>query len=310
MARRDVKDLEASIRARLLKIAKETGENYNAVLLRFFQERFLARLAESRYQKHFVLKGGLLLLVHHGSAFRPTVDIDMLGIDISNEPEVLVDIIRQIAELELKDGVRFRTSPIDYKMIREDAEYQGWCFSFGVSLGKIKTRMQVDIGFGDAVAGDFLQGKLPSLLPDISVAELLLYPLETVIAEKFQAMVYLGMANSRMKDVYDILFLAKNTSFLLENLREAIDLTFIRRKTDVNRRFFLYQSEFIQKKEKMWRAFLKKIGSSESLQFSSVIEQIKKFLEPVLRAKKDEFDLVWEPKIWAWKESERKLINH
>ncbi len=216
MAKKTVKDIEASIRARLLNLLKKTGENYNAVLLRFFQERFLARLGSSAYREHFVLKGGLLLLNQHITTFRPTVDIAMLGVAISNNPERLSTVIKEIAVIELNDGVQFDTDTMTIHVIKEDAEYEGLRFTFGVRLGTIRSRMQLDIGFGDVVPIPFTKSALPSLLADFSVPELLFYPLESVIAEKFQAIVYLGLASSRMKDFYDIIFLAENNAFTLK----------------------------------------------------------------------------------------------
>ncbi|RLD12704.1 nucleotidyl transferase AbiEii/AbiGii toxin family protein [candidate division KSB1 bacterium] len=301
MAKRTVKDIEASIRARLLNLSKKTGENYNAVLLRFFQERFLARLGSSAYRDHFVLKGGLLLLTRHITPFRPTVDIDMLGVAISNNPEHLSTIIKEIAELELDDGVRFNTDAMTVNVIKEDAEYEGLRFTFGAHLGKIKSRMQLDIGFGDMVPMAFIKSVLPTMLTDFSAPELLLYPLESVIAEKFQAIVYLGLATSRMKDFYDILFLAENNAFTLTKLKMAMDATFTRRETDIEGRFFIYEQEYISEKEMVWKPFLKKIGSDESVDFSQVIERIQEFLEPVITAKKCEEDLIWDSKIWRWR---------
>lgn len=220
MVKRTVKDLEASIRARLLNYSRKTAENYNAVLLLFFQERFLARLGISPYKNHFVLKGGLLLLTQHIATFRPTVDIDMLGVAISNDPEQLIKVIKEIAGLELNDGVRF---------------------------------------------------------------------------------------DNRMKDFYDILFLAENNTFELKKLRNAIEATFIQRETDLESRFFIYEQEYISEKENLWKAFLKKIGSDGTSDFSQIILQIKEFIEPVIKAKASELGFVWKPRIRSWEK--QKLID-
>ncbi len=271
MAKRPVKNIEASIRARLLNLSQKTGENYNAVLLRFFQERFLARLGNSAYREHFVLKGGLLLLTRYITTFRPTVDIDMLGIAIANDPEHLSAVLKEIAGLVLNDGIRFDTDTINYKIIKEDAEYEGLRFTFDVFLGVIRSRIQLDIGFGDKVPTVFSKSTLPPLLPDLPAPELLCYPLESVIAEKFQAIVYLGFATSRMKDFFDILFLAENNVFQLNRLKSALDTTFSSRETAMESRYFIYQQEYISEKDKLWKPFLKKIGRHESSDFSQVV---------------------------------------
>ncbi len=303
MPSKTVKNMAASVRARLLNLSKKSGENYNAVLLRFFQERFLARLGFSDYKKHFVLKGGLLLLSRHISAFRPTVDIDMLGIDISNNPEQLSMIIKEIAVLELNDGVRFDADTITYRVIKEDAEYEGLRFTFCVRLGTIKSRMQLDIGFGDAVPMGFTQSIPSPMLNYFPVSELLIYPLESVIAEKFQAIVYLGLASSRMKDFFDILFLAENNVFELQKIKIALEATFVRRETSLENRYFIYEDSYIAEKERMWRTYIKKIGAEKTFDFSQVIKRIKAFMEPVINAEDMEKSLIWDSHNWKWKVS-------
>ena len=147
MAEKEIKNVAASVRNRLLKLSRASGENYNAILLRFFQERFLARLSQSAFRERFILKGGLLLLAEHATSFRPTVDIDMLGIAISNDPANLLAAIKEIAELELNDGVRFDAQNITYRVITEDEKYQGLRFSIPVHLGKIRSSIRLDVGF-------------------------------------------------------------------------------------------------------------------------------------------------------------------
>ena len=301
MAKRIVTDIVASNRVRLLNLSKKSGENYNAVLLRFFQERFLVRLGISPYSKHFVLKGGLLLLTQQVSPFRPTMDIDMLGVAISNDQQHLKKVIKEIIDLKLNDGVIFDANSITFSNIKEDAEYQGLRFIFGVSMGKINTRMQIDIAFGDEVPFTFIKSTLPLMLSGFSAPQILLYPLESVIAEKYQAIVYLGLSTSRMKDFYDILFICQNNTFVLKRLKKAIEATFLRRETDLAKRLFVYEQKYILEKEKLWQLFLKKINCNKRFDFSEVTGNIKKFIEPVITAGKSEEDLVWDALSWQWK---------
>ena len=298
MVKSKVKNIEASIRARLLNYAKETNENYNAVLNRFFQERYLARLSQSRYKKNFVLKGGLLLLTEHISKFRPTVDIDMLGMNIANDAVSIEPVIKEIAAIPSDDPVVFHTDNLDIQILKEDAEYAGLRFMFFAYLGKIKSRMQIDIGFGDSVPAGFTEKLLPTILTDFDVPELLMYPLESVIAEKFQAIVYLGEANSRMKDFYDIVFLASNNRFSLNKVKSAIEATFKKRETDIGSRQFIYRAEYIKLKSGLWRTFLRKIQSDEKPEFSEVISKINRFIEPVLNEK--EITHQWDQDKWQW----------
>lgn len=300
MPEKKIKNIEASTRARLLNFAKSTGENYNAILLRFFQERFVARLGCSKYKKHLVLKGGFLLLTQHVTPFRPTVDIDMLGIHISNDQEALKKIIQEIGSIELSDGVNFKTDDITSQVIKEDAEYEGLRFSFVAYLGVIRSKMQIDVGFDDVVPGGFIDERLPTILADSEFSSILHYPFESIIAEKFQAIVYLGYANSRMKDFYDILFLASNNTFELNKIRQAIEATFAKRDTDLNKRYFIYDDEYVEEKKAMWTAFLRKINSTSIDDFAESVEKINKFIEPILQAYKVE--KTWQPQFWQWDE--------
>ncbi len=293
-----VKNIEASVRARLLTYAKETSENFNAVLNSFFQERFLARLSISEYKSHFILKGGLLLLAEHISKFRPTVDIDMLGTKIDNSADTLKKIIEEICTIPIRDGVVFGVNDLNIQVLKEDTEYEGLRFTLPAYLGKMRSRIQIDIGFGDDIPAGFSEKSFPTILPDLLSPHLLFYPLESVIAEKLQAMVYLGTANSRMKDFFDIRFLAEGNNFSLEKLREAIEATFVRRQTDISERVLLYEQKYIEQMSAKWRIFLRKIHSEKSSEFSEVILKLKHFIEPVLTEKEE--DLEWLPNEWKW----------
>lgn len=302
MPGKTIKNSEASIRARLMNYAKKSGENYNAVLLRFFQERFLARLGASKHKSHFVLKGGFLLLTQHISKFRPTKDIDMLGKNIDSQPEHLKILIQEIAKIDLKDGVTFDVNHVNYETIKEGAEYEGMRYSFTARLGKIKSKLQIDVGFGDEVPGGFIDSPLPTLLPDSEFPSILHYPLESIIAEKFQAIVYLGYANSRMKDFYDIIFLAENNSFFLKKLKTALEATFSRRETDIEKRDFIYRADYVSGKRTNWKAFLRKINSPIKYDFAAAVQKINTFLEPVIQTEND--SQIWKPDLWVWKDLE------
>ncbi len=281
-----------------MNISRETGENFNALLNRFFQERFLARLSISGYREFFVLKGGLLLAAESITRFRPTIDIDMLAVNIENSVEIVKPMIIKIAQISLPDCVIFNTDNITYEVLKEDDEYEGIRFKFIASLGKTKSRIQIDIGFGDDVPMGFKERVFPIFLNDLAAPVLLMYPLESVIAEKFQAIVYLGEANSRMKDFYDILFLAQNNEFSMPMLNSAIMATFEKRKTDIEKRHFIYAEKYINLKTGLWNAYLRKIGSTDAISFQEVLRKTESFLEPVISKAKT--DLVWSPQKWDW----------
>ena len=292
------KNLEASIHARLLNISRETGENFNALLNRFFQERFLARLSTSDFKEVFILKGGLLLAAESITRFRPTIDIDVLAVNIKNDVEIVKPKIVMIAQISMPDCVIFNTDDITFEVLKEDDEYEGIRFKFSASLGKIKSRIQIDIGFGDDVPMGFTEKVFPVYLNDLDPPVLLTYPLESVIAEKFQAIVYLGVVNSRMKDFYDILFLAENNAFSMLMLNTAIAATFDKRKTDIGKRHFVYEDKYINLKASLWNAYLRKIESTDVISFQEVVRKMESFLEPVISRSKT--DLVWFPQRWDW----------
>jgi predicted nucleotidyltransferase component of viral defense system len=139
MREKVIKNLEASIRAKLLNHAKAASENYNAVLNRFFQERFLARLSETKFKKHFILKGGLLLLTEHVTKFRPTVDIDLLGVNIDTSSKTIESVIKEICEISLQDGIVFNSNDLSSYTLKEDTEYEGLRFKLSVYLGKLRS---------------------------------------------------------------------------------------------------------------------------------------------------------------------------
>ena len=212
----------ASVRARLLDMAKKTGRDFDAVLVRYFQERFLYRLSRSPYERHFILKGALLFLVYEMPFFRPTKDIDFLGSATSNDMGNIKSMIREIAGLHLPDGVIFYPDSVKAERIKEDADYEGVRVKLEATLSGARKTLQLDIGFGDIVVPGPVEMEFPVLLEGLPVPSLMVYSKESAIAEKFEALVKLNFLTSRMKDVYDILFLASQESFRLATMREAI----------------------------------------------------------------------------------------
>lgn len=294
---KNTKDKSASVRSLLMNVAKNTGENYNALLLRFFQERFLARLGSSEYREQFVLKGGYLLLLQHITSFRPTVDIDMLGVRINSNPDTIKQILGEISIIDLKDGVKFDPDWIIYETIQRDTKHEGLRFLISVRLGTIRNKIKIDIAFGDVVPGGFQTAPLPPILDSLEFPKLLHYPFESIIAEKFQAIVYLGFANSRMKDFFDIIFLASYNTVLSRNISNALKQTFKTRDTDIESRFFVYEDEFIRSKTALWKTFIRKIHQTPD-EFAVVISKLHDFIEPVLQPHHD--DLYWSSEYWIW----------
>lgn len=192
--------LDISVRDRLLAVAKREGRDFNVVLNLYYQERQLARLAASSYRDHFILKGGLLLyaLAIGGKQqfARPTKDIDLRGGGISNDADNLRAIFVGVCAIEMPDGVSFDATGVTAEHIAEDAMYHGVRLHIPVNLAGARGRIRVDIGFGDVITPGPWDMELPTLLSDIPAPRVLAYSLETVIAEKFEAMLNLSLINS------------------------------------------------------------------------------------------------------------------
>jgi Nucleotidyl transferase AbiEii toxin, Type IV TA system len=296
---RPPRDLVASVRQRLLNLAKERGEDFNFVLLRYGLERLLFRLGESRSAGLFVLKGAMLFPLWSGSPHRATKDMDLLG---NGPPQIdrFVDILREVAAIEGTDGIVFLPETVTGIAIREEARYEGIRITLEGRLGVAKLALQVDIGFGDAVTPAPAEASYPALLADMPPPRLRVYARETAIAEKLEAMVQLGIANSRMKDFFDIWFLSRNFEFDEDTLRKAIQATFGRRQTPIptvmplalTTAFATDPAKAIQ-----WRAFIAKSRlSATPPSLDEIIRVLAKFLGPVLlmdRSSKTETSRTW-----------------
>lgn len=253
-------------------MARTSGRDFDALLLQYMQERFLYRLSISPYRRHLILKGALLFLAYEMSLLRPTRDIDFLGFSTSNELNEIRDLVVAIAGIELDDGIRFNHESVIVERIKEGADYQGVRVKLEVRLTAARKILQLDIGFGDTVVPGPVEMDFPTLLNDQAAPNLMVYSRESAIAEKFQALVSLNILTSRMKDIYDILFLAERETFYLLTLREAIMATFARRATLLEDRHMLFSSDFSANKDKdtQWIAFLRR----NRLQLSSTFHEV------------------------------------
>ncbi|HEY2343068.1 MAG TPA: nucleotidyl transferase AbiEii/AbiGii toxin family protein [Chthoniobacteraceae bacterium] len=256
-------NIAASIRHRLLNLSKERGEPFNLILDRFAAERLLYRLSVSPYIDRFVLKGALLFLLWSESLYRPTRDVDLLGFGESTIEE-LAKVFREVCRIAgPDDGLVFDADSVEGVTIREDQTYEGVRITLLAFLGTARISMQIDIGFGDAITPKAEVVEFPATLATAGLpgAKLRAYPRETVIAEKLEAMVRLGLANSRMKDFHDVSVLARNFSFDGMALAEAIANTFTRRETAVPKDTpVALTAEFARDRTKIaqWAAFQKR----------------------------------------------------
>ena len=304
MNKRSRKNVSASVHQRLLNIARDTERPFNEVLQYFAMERFLHRLSRSPNADSFVLKGALLFRVWDIPDSRATRDIDFLAY-VDNSPENLAAIFRKVCTIDdPDDGLAFDPDTVEAQRIKEDADYEGVRTRFRGQLGKAQIVMQVDVGFGDLIHPSAVQADYPALL-DLPAPSLRMYPPETVIAEKAEAMVYLGSLNSRMKDFYDIWRVSQQFDFQGNVLREAVQGTFQNRNTEIIE-FDDLVADLIDNEslDKQWAAFLRKSALAGPEKFSQVLVEIGKFLSPVFSSVKSNelFDREWvAPGPWITK---------
>jgi hypothetical protein len=280
----EVKKTAASVHQRLLNKAKESSRPFNELLQHFAIERVLYRLSKSHQAQKFTLKGALMLSAWSGQVSRPTLDIDLLG-KIDNSVEGIVAAMKDTCLVNVEaDGMSFDPETVRGVRITEDAEYGGVRARLRGGLGNARVSLQVDIGFGDVIVPRPGKVVYPVLL-DFPPPELNGYTMESTITEKFQAMVRLGVLNSRMKDFYDIWWLSRNFDFSGKILAEAIRKTFENRKTAISADPAAFEKSFVEDGDKklQWRGFIRKANLRNAPEtFGDVAAAIRAFLGPLV----------------------------
>ncbi|RKZ15882.1 nucleotidyl transferase AbiEii/AbiGii toxin family protein [bacterium] len=292
-------NLAASIRQRLLDRSRTRGEDHQILLVRYALERLLARLAASPERDRFVLKGAFLFALWADRPHRATRDLDLLG---RGDPSLdkLVDTFRDIVKTAVEpDGLIFDAEGIRAAPIREAAHYEGVRLTVPAALGKTRFRLQVDVGFGDAVHPRPRLVSYPAVL-DHAPPRIKAYPREAVVGEKLQALVALGMVNSRMKDIHDLWTLAHEHAFDGETLAASIAATFRRRSTAIpNGPPVAFTTAFTDdaSRRTLWSAFLDRVGLSEPRTLSDAMALVSPFALPALGAARDGQPLAkrWKP---------------
>jgi len=280
-------NLPQSVRDRLLNLAKDRGEDYNHILIRYGLERILYRLSKSKYRDDFVLKGATLFVYWYGKTHRPTLDVDLHG----NEKLKIGDmhrITKRVCQADVQDdGLRFDLDTLQGEEIREGKAYRGVRVKLKAKLGKANVPIQLDVGFGDSLAPGTEIIDFPTLL-DFPNPKLKAYRPVKSIAEKCQFMVEAGVFNSRMKDYYDVWFLCNEFQFEGANLKRAIESTFTRRKTKVPKEPPpSLKDDFFENSQKQdqWAGFLERNNlNSEGLSLREVVNELQKFLLPVFES--------------------------
>jgi len=297
MTPRSPKNIVASIHQRLLNVSVQSSRTFNDLVMYYAIERFLFRLALSAYADRVVLKGGLLLHVWNAPITRVTRDIDLLG-TLSNDLDQIRDMVRNLCTVVVEDdGLFFDPETVKTDRIAEDADYEGVRAIFKGCFGKMRLAMQIDIGFSDVVTPAPIPITYPSVL-DHPPAQLLAYNRETVVAEKFEAMIKLGELNSRMKDFFDIWVLSRNYVFDGTLLSDAIRSTLTQRQTDIEGEPVCLTAQFANTgiKATQWKGFIKSSRvEGAPMEFTTVVADVRGFLLPIAKALSDDtsFSQTW-----------------
>jgi hypothetical protein len=300
VSRPQAQGLVHSIQARLKNEAKAAGRPFTELLELFAIERFLHRLGRSDERGRFVLKGALLLRAWLGADTRPTRDIDLLA-SPDLDAAKLRALLEGIVEVEVEeDGIELLPGTLSVRPIRAESPLNGLRAKLDARLGNVRLRYQIDVGLGDDVFPP-AEEIVPGGMLDFPMASLRAYTPPTTIAEKLEALVVLGEANSRLKDYYDLVMLPRTLGFDGATLVEAVDRTFARRATTIPGGRLDGLSDAYARapiNRSRWRAFLDKGGlTTVGTDLEQVVVEIRRFLEPVLAALREHhsFDARWPP---------------
>jgi hypothetical protein len=294
----NTRNVAASVRGKLLNYSKKNNQDYNLTLTRFMSERLIYRLSISHYSDLFLLKGAMLFDLWFDVPHRPTRDIDFLGFG-SSELSQLHKTFQDLCNIEVKDGVTFDAESVRASEIRKEVAYAGVRLSLTGFLDTARISLQIDVGFGDAITPKPENAEFPVILPEFKAAIIRVYPRYTVVAEKTEAIISLGLANSRMKDYFDLWILSQFTQFDGMLLTEALRQTCMRRNTPIPNDLPLGLSEVFsedQGKSVQWSAFVKR-NKLTTPELKEVVSMLRSFLLPPLKASHsgEALALFWTP---------------
>lgn len=295
-------DVAASVLAKLKNKAKAAGISYQQCLQLFMQEEFLRKLSKSGYEDTLILKGGLFIYTLTNFESRATIDVDFLLRDMSNSINVVETLIDEILKVPTgNDYIEMTAS--SFEEISPQRKYHGISALIIGKIKNVRVPFNIDMGIGDVIVPHAMEQKIQTQLPNFEAPVIFTYSLESTIAEKFDAILQRFELTGRMKDFYDIYYLARTFDFDGARLQTAISRTLERRGTPYEKDSFkriltLAEDADMQKR---WKFFLKTI-KDDTLEFSAVIEEIQTFLEPVFEAivNEDEWQEEWESNISRW----------
>lgn len=294
MAREPLKNVGASVRARLLQRSRDERTDFQILLTRYALERLLYRLSRSEHRHRFILKGAMLFVTWVEAPFRPTRDLDLLGYG-ENSPDAIGDTFRAILTQPVDDdGVAFDVDGLEAAPIREDLEYGGVRIRTQATIAGARVPIQVDVGFGDAITPGPIEIDYPALL-DAPTPRVRAYPIETVVAEKFHALATRGITNSRLKDYYDLWLIAETFELERTPLAAAVRQTFARRETALlSEPPTGFSEAYVETWSRQWRAFLtRERMAAAPEELATVVADLKRFLLPLFEDADGD---------WRWKQ--------
>jgi hypothetical protein len=307
MKEKVIKDPASSIRARLLAGAKTNGDDFQRVLTRYAIERLLFRLSQTEAVEHYVLKGAMLFVTWPRHVLRPTGDLDLLG-QGDPAPEVLKELFTRICQVELADdGILFDPTTLRVEEVREADKYQGARLKLKAGLAGVVITVLIDIGFGNHVYPPPKKETFPSLLSGLPEANILMYPPETVIAEKFEAMIRFGETNGRIKDFYDIWVTTRTFPFDLGSVVEAVGGTLRRRETAMPTNMPVGLTDAfaaIAEERGLWAGFLRRSPPGmEPPPFRQLQDELRSFFRPIIASLSvpEGAQGRWDPNGNAWR---------
>ena len=308
MTQRQVKDVAASVRDRIRLIHRRTGLDYNPLITRYYQERLLKRMELSAYADNFMLKGGFLLYVlaveENWPIARPTQDIDFRAQNLANDAGKMRAVFTTICSIDLNDGIVFHVDEMRVRTITEHKDYPGVEIRIPASLGKSQDWMQIDIGFDDIVTPGPWEMELPVLLADMEPPRVKAYSVETVVAEKFEAMIYLSTESGRLKDYFDIHQCARVNRFDGALLQQAIRNTFRKRRTPFLPDPPIFQPEYFadpDRQRRHWSPLVRRVKGAPT-EFADVVVVVGDFVLPIHDAcvREEAFSGTWSPDALKW----------
>ena len=270
-----------SVRARINNLAKELGIAPQHALQRYFTERFLARVAASPYANNLVIKGGALMSAILGVANRTTMDIDATIIGMKADESTIEGVVAEIAAIEVGDGIEFKVKPTRANAIRKDDDYGGYTVGLVASVGTIRLPIAIDVTFGDKITPRARKRKFSQILDGRSHITVLAYTVETVVAEKLQTVLSRGVANTRLRDFYDLHMLWARREFKAEILAKAIRNTFANRHSEeywANRLQIVESLKVSQPLAEQWQRYCRKTPFARDIAYAQVVESIENLI--------------------------------